>query len=187
MMHGKQKLLAVLLCTDQSHVSNMPDPVNPTNAMSGNMSIVFFQALTKMGVPVSAMVTPSTFKSASGHSAVSAVIRVNQGWFFPLASAICFLERPPLLINHSDIIALQPDRIGPQSTTFDILIHQADGGILQVQQIGSGELPGLMAYCEQCSIKVHQFCFIYQSQKLNKECGRILSRGTSYQLLYVHP
>lgn len=155
-MHGKQKLYAVLMSTDESHVSNMSDPVDPGQTMTGNMSIIFFQALTKMGVPVSAMVTPTTFKSASGHSAVSAVIRVNQGWFFPLSSAICFLERPPLLINHSDIIALQPDRTGPRSTTFDILIHQTDGGILHIQQIGSGELPGIVEYCNQCSIKVHK-------------------------------
>ncbi|GMH32322.1 hypothetical protein BSKO_00156 [Bryopsis sp. KO-2023] len=153
-MTGKQKLPAVLISMDRSAKISIPDPSDTKLIISGNTSIVLFQSLTKMGVSISSMVGPGKFQSSAGHKAVSAVMRVSQGWMFPLDSAVCFVERPPMIIKHSDIKAIEPNRAGGGSSTFDLFIHTSDGNMIQFQQIGCGELPSLMAYCEERKIKV---------------------------------
>lgn len=58
----------------------------------------------------------------AGESALSAYHKVNQGWLFPLANAICFVERPCLLLPLAGIAQVDFGRASNVSSTFDFLI-----------------------------------------------------------------
>lgn len=160
-MHGKQRLRALLFSTDQSDIVSITDPLMPSESIKGSLGVVLFQALTKMGVASSSLLKSGSFLSTAGHKTVSAVVRVNQGWLFPLESAICFVERPPLLFNHADIIAVQPDRTESWNTTFDLMIYLADGDFLHLQQIDASELNCLVNYLETHKIKVTMLIIVF--------------------------
>lgn len=133
---------------------------NDTSArLQGPSVVVLCQALGMMGVPPSAFCSPSSdvFQSSHKGLAISAFVKVNQGWLFPLDSALCFVEKPPMLIPHSEIKSVELGRAGGMSATFDLIIHLKSGDNVEFGQIGAEELANMSRYIADKKFKVgHQ-------------------------------
>lgn len=67
------------------------------------------------------LIQPSqSFKSASGHYAVSANYKANTGWLYMLKGSLIFIPRPVLYINVKDIGRIMFDRAGVSEKNFDM-------------------------------------------------------------------
>ncbi len=87
--------------------------------------------------------------------AIAATVKVNPGFLFPLPRAFCFVERPPMLIPHSDIRGYELARAGGSSVTFDLLLHlKAGGAPVEFSQLDRVELGRLQSYLEASKLKV---------------------------------
>lgn len=92
--------------------------------------------------------------TAAGETALSAYHKVNQGWLFPMRSAICFVERPALLLALEDIAYVDFARANNVSSTFDLVVKLKDGGTVEFTQIDRPDLGKLQSYVSTARIKV---------------------------------
>jgi hypothetical protein len=100
------------------------------------------------------------FKSSRGLAAVSANIRANGGWLFPLPCGLAYLGKPACFLRLGDIEHVEYGRAAQGSSTFDLLMRVDDGGkasgsaspparSVELAQIDTSELPKLQAYFQQ--------------------------------------
>ncbi|EFJ49366.1 hypothetical protein VOLCADRAFT_89719 [Volvox carteri f. nagariensis] len=124
-MNGKQRLEVIIVQTLES--DSLTATASSGEVLEGPVAAVVCQAVG-MCIPNFANFLapePEVYKSARGHVAVPAVVKVNSGLLFPLPGAVLFAERPAIFIPHSDILGVEYRR--PQSATFDLVVHTKSG------------------------------------------------------------
>ena len=97
------------------------------------------------------------FKSARGLPAVSAAIRANGGWLFPLPCGLAYLGKPASFLRLGDVAHIEYGRAAQGSSTFDLLLQvddKAGGGAggtraVELAQIDTSELAKLQSYFAQ--------------------------------------
>ncbi|KAK9819373.1 hypothetical protein WJX81_008487 [Elliptochloris bilobata] len=155
-MRGKRALPALVIQTSASVQLDLPAPLGQGARMAGPAPVVLCQLFGLQGVPPAAFCSPSpdVFRSADRRLGVSAVVKVSQGWLFPMAAAFCFLERPALLLPLAEIGSVEFARAAGTSSTFDLLLHARDGTTHEFTSIPRAELAGLTAYVAEQRLPV---------------------------------
>ncbi|CAD7702031.1 unnamed protein product [Ostreobium quekettii] len=155
-MLGKQKVTSVLMQFNADETLDIADPEDPSSRLQDRTVVVLCQVLGFMGIDPTAFCSPDpeVFQSSRKQPAVSAFFKVNQGLLFLLPSALCFVEKPPIFISHSEIKSVELGRASSMSATFDLIIHLKDGDIVELGQIGTEELQKVLAYITERKIKV---------------------------------
>ena len=98
---------------------------------------------------------PPSALCPAGGQAVAAIVKVSDGWLFPLALGLCFVERPACLLPLEDVRCVELPRLaGGQSSAFDLLVHMAEGPSHEFKNISRDEGSRLLAYLQQLKIKV---------------------------------
>lgn len=117
--------------------------------------MVSFCFLLLWQVPPEAFISPDpdVFTSATGGNlAVAANNKVAAGYLFPLPDALCFVERPALLVRHADISCVELGRANGVSSTFDLIITlnkqpgEKGGQMLEFGQIDRSDLGRIQSY-----------------------------------------
>ncbi|MEW5304078.1 MAG: hypothetical protein WDW36_006712 [Sanguina aurantia] len=171
-MNGNAPLEAVLIL--MSETEEMSVTCGSGQVLEGIAPVVLCSAfgLPLISIPPELFLSPDpeVYLSNKDLCAVGAVMKVNPGFLFPLPTALCFVERPPLFIPHSSIQSYEFGRTGGGSSTFDLLVFlhpppraaAAPGSgkasrppaPLEFSQIHSSELGRLRSYFERLRFKV---------------------------------
>ncbi|KXZ43258.1 hypothetical protein GPECTOR_96g724 [Gonium pectorale] len=156
-MNGKQRLEALIVQTLES--DTLSTTASTGEVLDGPTVAVLCQAVGMCLPSFDNFLAPNpdVYKSAKGHNAVPAIVKVSPGLLFPLAGALLFAERPALFVPHSDVLAVEFRR--PSSATFDLVLHVrsakagGEGGSggetvqqLEFSQVDSAELGRLRNY-----------------------------------------
>ncbi|KAK9808622.1 hypothetical protein WJX72_000695 [[Myrmecia] bisecta] len=152
--NGKQPLSAVVLQTTADAQLDIAHPKDSKARLKGNAPIVICQALGVLGMTSFCSPSRDVFQSSTGDAGIEAVVKVNQGVLFPMQTAICFLERPPLFLPMADIQSVEFGRAGGGSSTFDFFVHGRDGKVQEFSNIPRAEVQRLMQYVADCKLKV---------------------------------
>ena len=132
-------------------------------SLAGNTAVVLCQALGKVGVPPSAFLapSPSVFRGVGGGPAVRAAVRADQGFAFPLASALAFVKKPALLLPTASLAAVELRRTEGGSSTFDVVLHFKDGSPgadlaapIELSSLPRDDLPPLKTWLASCGVAV---------------------------------
>eukprot|EP00873_Tetraselmis_striata_P008221 jgi/Tetstr1/428485/TSEL_018496.t1 len=158
-IYGKQRLTTMLLKTLESKEVSVTDPADPSGApLAGAEAVVLCQLLGKLGVCNSedffASPSEAVFRTLDGVMAIKANVKVTDGFLFPLADALCFVEKPALLLPHQDILSVEFLRAAGGSATFDITVHCKDDSIHEFGQIDRSHLSVLEGYVQDRRIRI---------------------------------
>lgn len=129
--------------------------------LTGNPAVVLCQALGKAGVPPSAFLAPdgAVFRGSKGGPSVRAAVRTDQGFAFPLRSALAFVKKPAMLLPTGALAAVELRRTEGGSSTFDAVLHFVAGAKapdlqtpLELSSLPRDELPPLKAWLAACGV-----------------------------------
>ncbi|KAK9807931.1 hypothetical protein WJX73_004210 [Symbiochloris irregularis] len=146
--YGKQSLQGIVI---QTLATDTLDVVSPSGSgrLQGPCPVVLCQAfgICKQPDGVSfASPSPQVFATSTGALAVEAVVKVSQGYLYPLADALCFLEKPALYIPLSEVEAMELSRAGGVSSTFDLVVQMKAGNSQEFSNLPKAELGPVQQY-----------------------------------------
>ncbi|KAK9861845.1 hypothetical protein WJX84_006131 [Apatococcus fuscideae] len=153
--YNKQKLSDVVFQVSASDQLDIAHPKTKAK-LAGPAVVVLCKILGAIGVQPAAFIAPSQsiFRSSTGHNCVEAIVKVNQGFLFPMPQHLLFLERPQIFIPLADIKAVDFARASGMSQTFDLHVHLAESGLQEFSHIPQAEASSLQQYMTNRGIKI---------------------------------
>lgn len=153
---SKAGLAAFVFQVQRDAELDLASPTPGSDRLTGPAVVVLCRALGLRGVQPTAFVAPSKdlFCSSNGHVAVEAVMGVNQGWLFPLQSALCFLEKPPIWIAHKDINFVEFCGTGAGSRTFDFCLHIMEDKTIEFTNLSKSDFGAVSSYVSRSGLTI---------------------------------
>ncbi|KAK4049352.1 FACT complex subunit [Microbotryomycetes sp. JL221] len=104
------------------------------------------------------VVTPGSFQSHDGQSAVKCNLKANEGHLYLLEKQLLFISKQPTLVPFSDIHSITVARVGgalPSARTFDLSVRlRADGSSIVFSAVNKEELQSIEEFLKVKKLRV---------------------------------
>ncbi|PRP80914.1 hypothetical protein PROFUN_11355 [Planoprotostelium fungivorum] len=102
------------------------------------------------------IITPGSFRSAGGATAVKCTVKANDGLLYPLERAFMFVHKPPIYVRHEEIANVEFSRVSNSAAnkTFDLIFTLTSSTTHTFSGILQGEYDLLFAFVVAKKIKI---------------------------------